>query len=98
MEDHWIRKVTVLGGGAAGWMTASERCSAPGHDHHDRGAVHSQDRVGEATVPNLHKTFVEFLGQAEGRTALRHEVRLHEKELAAQLSTNYDYLRRLHGH
>src|SRR5436190_17355588 len=68
MEDHSIRSVVVLGGGTAGWMAASYLGKALG-----QGVTITvleapsipRIGVGEATVPNLHKTFFDFLGLAE---------------------------------
>lgn len=65
MDDYRIRKVVVLGGGTAGWMTASYLGKALG-----KGVTITvleapaipKIGVGEATVPNLHKTFFAFLG------------------------------------
>ncbi|MEV6235216.1 tryptophan halogenase family protein [Lentzea sp. NPDC051838] len=68
MEDHRIRKVTVLGGGTAGWMTASYLGKALGPDVTvtvlEAPSI-PRIGVGEATVPNLHKTFFDFLGLEE---------------------------------
>lgn len=66
--DSRIRKVVVLGGGTAGWMTASYVAKA------FQGTVDvtvleapavPKIGVGEATVPNLHKAFFSFLGLSE---------------------------------
>lgn len=66
--DHRIRNVVVLGGGTAGWMTASYVAKA------FQGTVNvtvleapavPRIGVGEATVPNLHKAFFSFLGIEE---------------------------------
>nr|AKQ20699.1 tryptophan-6 halogenase [uncultured bacterium] len=68
MEDHRIRKVVVLGGGTAGWMTASYLGKALGPDVAltvlEAPSI-PKIGVGEATVPNLHRTFFDFLGLAE---------------------------------
>jgi tryptophan 6-halogenase len=68
MEDHSIRKVVVLGGGTAGWMTASYLGKALGPEVTitvlEAPSI-PRIGVGEATVPNLHKTFFDFLGIAE---------------------------------
>lgn len=65
MDDYRIRKVVVLGGGTAGWMTASYLGKALGGDVTitvlEAPAI-PKIGVGEATVPNLHKTFFAFLG------------------------------------
>ncbi|MEU5853359.1 tryptophan halogenase family protein [Saccharopolyspora shandongensis] len=68
MEDHRIKDVVVLGGGTAGWMTAAYLGKALGQ--HARITVLEAPSipkigVGEATVPNLHKTFFDFLGLSE---------------------------------
>ncbi len=66
--DHRIKEVVILGGGTAGWMTASYLSKAL------QGSVQitvleapsiPRIGVGEATVPNLHKTFFSYLGLAE---------------------------------
>ncbi|MFD9336353.1 tryptophan halogenase family protein [Streptomyces sp. NPDC060028] len=63
--DARIRKVVILGGGTAGWMTASYLGKAL------QGTVDitvleapaiPRIGVGEATVPNLHRAFFDFLG------------------------------------
>ncbi|MFJ6938963.1 tryptophan halogenase family protein [Streptomyces sp. NPDC101132] len=63
--DHRIQKVVILGGGTAGWMTASYLGKAL------QGTVDitvleapaiPRIGVGEATVPNLHRAFFDFLG------------------------------------
>ncbi|WP_433273341.1 tryptophan halogenase family protein [Actinosynnema sp. CS-041913] len=68
MEDRRIRKVVVLGGGTAGWMAASYLGKALGPAVTitvlEAPAI-PKIGVGEATVPNLHKTFFDFLGIAE---------------------------------
>jgi tryptophan halogenase len=68
MEDHRIKNVVVLGGGTAGWMSASYLGKALG----PAATITVLEApsipkigVGEATVPNLHKTFFDFLGIAE---------------------------------
>ncbi len=68
MEDHKIRRVVVLGGGTAGWMTASYLGRALGPQVTitviEAPAI-PRIGVGEATVPNLQKTFFGFLGLSE---------------------------------
>ncbi|MEV4318224.1 tryptophan halogenase family protein [Actinocrispum sp. NPDC049592] len=65
MEDHSIRRVVVLGGGTAGWMAASYLGKALGPQVTvtvlEAPSI-PRIGVGEATVPNLHKTFFQFLG------------------------------------
>ncbi|MFF1478049.1 tryptophan halogenase family protein [Streptomyces sp. NPDC058301] len=66
--DNRVRKVVILGGGTAGWMTAAYLGKAL------QGTVDitvleapsiPRIGVGEATVPNLQKVFFEFLGLSE---------------------------------
>lgn len=66
--DHRIKHVVILGGGTAGWMTASYLAKAL------QGSVKvtlmespmvPKIGVGEATVPNLQKVLFDFLGLAE---------------------------------
>src|SRR3954454_5570936 len=68
MEDRRIKNVVVLGGGTAGWMTASYLGKALGPAVKitvlEAPSV-PRIGVGEATVPNLHKVFFDFLGLAE---------------------------------
>jgi hypothetical protein len=66
--DNRIKKVVILGGGTAGWMTASYLGKALGPDV-DVTVLESpaipRIGVGEATVPNLHRAFFSFLGIEE---------------------------------
>lgn len=66
--DYRIKKVVILGGGTAGWMTASYLGKALGPTVKisvlESPAI-PRIGVGEATVPNLHKVFFQFLGLAE---------------------------------
>jgi hypothetical protein len=66
--DYRIKRVVVLGGGTAGWMAASYLGRALGPDVSitvlEAPSI-PRIGVGEATVPNLHKTFFDFLGLAE---------------------------------
>ncbi|KLL12199.1 tryptophan halogenase family protein [Protofrankia coriariae] len=68
MEDQRITKVVVLGGGTAGWMSASYLGKVLGPAVQitvlEAPSV-PKIGIGEATVPNLHKTFFDFLGFAE---------------------------------
>jgi hypothetical protein len=66
--DERIKDVVILGGGTAGWMTASYLGKAL------QGSVNitvlespavPRIGVGEATVPNLQKTFFDYLGIPE---------------------------------
>ncbi|MFI0484319.1 tryptophan halogenase family protein [Actinomadura sp. 9N215] len=66
--DNRIEDVVILGGGTAGWMTASYLAKAL------QGTVRitvleapaiPRIGVGEATIPNLHKTFFSYLGLSE---------------------------------
>ncbi len=68
MSDGRIRRLVILGGGTAGWMTASYLGKAL------QGEVDitlleaptiPRIGVGEATVPNLHSAFFDFLGIPE---------------------------------
>jgi len=68
MSDTRIKDVVILGGGTAGWMTASYLGKAL------QGSVRitvleapaiPRIGVGEATVPNLQKTFFDYLGIPE---------------------------------
>ncbi|RFS84176.1 tryptophan 7-halogenase [Actinomadura spongiicola] len=68
MDDTRIRKVVILGGGTAGWMAACYLGKALGPTVSvtvlEAPAV-PRIGVGEATVPNLHKVFFDFLGLSE---------------------------------
>jgi tryptophan halogenase len=68
MDDNQIRSILVLGGGTAGWMTAAYLGQALGPAVTitvlEAPAI-PRIGVGEATVPNLHKVFFDFLGLAE---------------------------------
>jgi hypothetical protein len=66
--DHRIRRVVILGGGTAGWMTASYLARAL------QGTVSitvleaptiPKIGVGEATIPNLQPVFFDYLGIPE---------------------------------
>ena len=66
--DHRIKNVVILGGGTAGWMTASYLGKAL------QGSVRitvlesptiPRIGVGEATVPNLQRVFFDYLGLKE---------------------------------
>jgi tryptophan 6-halogenase len=66
--DNRIERVVILGGGTAGWMAASYLGKALGPGVSitvlEAPAI-PRIGVGEATVPNLHKTFFDFLGLSE---------------------------------
>ncbi|HET9137969.1 tryptophan halogenase family protein [Actinophytocola sp.] len=66
--DNRIERVVIVGGGTAGWMAASYLGKALGPGVTitvlEAPAI-PRIGVGEATVPNLHKTFFDFLGLAE---------------------------------
>jgi tryptophan halogenase len=68
MSGNRIEKIVVLGGGTAGWMTASYLGKALGPKVGitvlEAPAI-PRIGVGEATIPNLHKVFFEYLGLAE---------------------------------
>jgi tryptophan halogenase len=66
-EPGLIQRVVVLGGGTAGWMTASYLKKAfPNLDITvlEAPAI-PKIGVGEATIPNLQKVFFDFLGVPE---------------------------------
>lgn len=66
--DHRIKRVVILGGGTAGWMTASYLGKAlqgtVGITVLEAPTV-PRIGVGEATVPNLQRVFFDYLGIAE---------------------------------
>jgi len=66
--DYRIKNVVILGGGTAGWMTAAYLAKALGPEMTitvlEAPAI-PRIGVGEATVPNLHRTFFHFLGLSE---------------------------------
>ncbi|MGH8605255.1 MAG: tryptophan 7-halogenase, partial [Gammaproteobacteria bacterium] len=66
--DNRIEKVVILGGGTAGWMTASYLAKMLG----ETASITVLEApsipkigVGEATVPNLQTVFFDFLGLKE---------------------------------
>jgi tryptophan 6-halogenase len=63
-----IRRIVILGGGTAGWMTASYLGKALGESVSitvlEAPAI-PKIGVGEATIPNLQKAFFDFLGVPE---------------------------------
>ncbi|MFF9900982.1 tryptophan halogenase family protein [Streptomyces longispororuber] len=68
MDDNRIRNIVILGGGTAGWMSACYLGKALGPQVNitllEAPAI-PRIGVGEATIPNLHKVFFDFLGLAE---------------------------------
>jgi tryptophan 6-halogenase len=68
MADQRISSVVILGGGTAGWMTACYLGKALREGVSitvlESPAI-PRIGVGEATIPNLHKTFFAHLGLAE---------------------------------
>ncbi|SDL37080.1 tryptophan halogenase [Lentzea albidocapillata subsp. violacea] len=68
MTGNQIRNIVVLGGGTAGWMSASYLGKALGPAVNitvlEAPAI-PKIGVGEATIPNLHKVFFDFLGLSE---------------------------------
>ncbi|MFE7111883.1 tryptophan halogenase family protein [Streptomyces sp. NPDC057575] len=66
--DNAIKKVVILGGGTAGWMTAAYLGKAL-HNTVDVTVLEAPSipriGVGEATVPNLHRVLFDFLGIEE---------------------------------
>lgn len=68
MGDNRIRNIVVLGGGTAGWMTAAYLGKALGPEVCitvlEAPSI-PKIGVGEATIPNLHKVFFDYLGLAE---------------------------------
>jgi tryptophan halogenase len=68
VEDNRIKKIVILGGGTAGWMAASYLGKAL-QQTVDITVLEAPTipriGVGEASVPNLHRAFFEYLGIAE---------------------------------
>ena len=66
-DPELLRSVVVLGGGTAGWMTASYLKKAYPDLHITVLEAPAIPRigVGEATIPNLQKVFFDFLGIPE---------------------------------
>ncbi len=67
-EDSLIKRVVILGGGTAGWMTASYLSKAL----HGTVSITLMESkviprigVGEASVPNLQRAFFDYLGLPE---------------------------------
>lgn len=66
--ENLISKVVILGGGTAGWMTATYLAKAFG-ERVQITLIEAETipkiGVGEATIPNLQKVFFDFLGIPE---------------------------------
>src|SRR5260370_34304246 len=67
MNDQ-IKKIVILGGGTAGWMTASYLAKALQRTAQitvlESPAI-PKIGVGEATIPNLQRAFFDYLGIAD---------------------------------
>ncbi len=66
-ESALLQNVVILGGGTAGWMTASYLKRAFPNLHITLAEAPGIPKigVGEATIPNLQKVFFDFLGLQE---------------------------------
>ena len=65
--DNLIKEIIIVGGGTAGWMTASYLKKALQGVHITLIEAQGIPKigVGEATVPNLQPVFFDFLGIPE---------------------------------
>src|SRR5262245_58155059 len=66
--DNMIKRVVILGGGTAGWMTASYLGKALQNTAQItvlEAPTVPRIGVGEATVPNLHRAFFAYHGIPE---------------------------------